>query len=40
MLANNPLKDDTEREKVGIVFTLVSLVMCVLAWFGINGRLA
>jgi phospho-N-acetylmuramoyl-pentapeptide-transferase len=29
-----------KEEKVVIVFTLVSLVMCVLAWFGINGRLA
>jgi phospho-N-acetylmuramoyl-pentapeptide-transferase len=29
-----------KEEKVVIVFTLVSLIMCVLAWFGINGRLA
>ena len=29
-----------KEEKVVIVFTLVSLIMCVLAWFGITGRLA
>jgi phospho-N-acetylmuramoyl-pentapeptide-transferase len=29
-----------KEEKVVIIFTLVSLIMCVLAWFGINGRLA
>ena len=29
-----------KEEKVVIVFTLVSLVMCVLAWLGISGRLA
>ena len=29
-----------KEEKVVIVFTLVSLITCVLAWFGINGRLA
>ena len=29
-----------KEEKVVIVFALVSLIMCVLAWFGINGRLA
>ena len=29
-----------KEEKVVIVFALVSLAMCVLAWFGITGRLA
>ena len=29
-----------KEEKVVIVFSLVSLVMCVLAWLGITGRLA
>ena len=29
-----------KEEKVVIVFALVSLVMCVLAWLGISGRLA
>ena len=29
-----------KEEKVVIIFALVSLVMCVLAWFGISGRLA
>ena len=28
-----------KEEKVVIVFSMVSLVMCVLAWFGITGRL-
>ena len=28
-----------KEEKVVIIFTLTSLVMCVLAWFGIGGRL-
>ena len=28
-----------KEEKVVIIFALVSLVMCVLAWFGISGRL-
>ena len=28
-----------KEEKVVIIFTLTSLVMCVLAWFGISGRL-
>ena len=29
-----------KEEKVVIIFALVSLIMCVLAWFGITGRLA
>jgi phospho-N-acetylmuramoyl-pentapeptide-transferase len=29
-----------KEEKVVIIFTLTSLVMCVLAWFGITGRLS
>ena len=29
-----------KEEKVVIIFALVSLIMCVLAWFGITGRFA